>query len=207
MPARKLEDFFRFAPCFITVQGPDLRIITANDQFLAAFGESAGRFCYEVYKGLDEPCEDCPVQQTFADGRPHTSKQNVCLPGGEQLPIIAYSAPVLDEQGRVEAVIEVSADITEQRQLERELEKSREQFRLLFEDAPCYISVQDRDLRIVRANRRFAEAFGEGVGGACYKIYKHRGEACLVCPVAETFADGRTHHSEEVVVSLGGEQE
>ena len=30
----------------------------------------------------------------------------------------------------------------------------------LFEEAPCFITVQDRDLNILQANRRFRETFG-----------------------------------------------
>ncbi len=79
-------------------------------------------------------------------------------------------------------------------------------YRLLFEEVPCYISIQDRDLRIVEANRRFREDFGEGRGRQCYDVYKRRAEPCLDCPVQRTFQDGQVHRSEEVVTSLGGER-
>jgi PAS domain-containing protein len=32
--------------------------------------------------------------------------------------------------------------------------------RTFFEEVPCYVTVQDRDLRILRSNRRFREDFG-----------------------------------------------
>lgn len=202
----RLEDYFLAAPCFVSVQDPQLRIIAANERFRAAFGDAGRRPCFEVYKGLEQPCGDCPVVKAFADGRQHQSRQLVRLPSGEALPIVAYASPVLDADGRVEAVVEISADITEQVRLEEELHESREHFRLLFEESPCFISVQDRELRVVRANRRFEEAFGPAEGARCYDLYKHRKEQCLRCAVAETFADGATHHSEEVVTSRDGEQ-
>jgi signal transduction histidine kinase len=68
------------------------------------------------------------------------------------------------------------------------------------------VSVQDRQFRLVAANRRFKEDFGDEVGDYCYKVYKHRHERCLVCPVAETFDDGQSHQSEEVVTSMSGDQ-
>jgi signal transduction histidine kinase len=80
--------------------------------------------------------------------------------------------------------------------------------RTFFEEVPCYVTVQDRDLRILRANRRFREDFGEPPDGApwrCYAVYKHRDEPCLACPVAATFADGRSHSSEEVATTRAGE--
>jgi signal transduction histidine kinase len=80
--------------------------------------------------------------------------------------------------------------------------------RTFFEEVPCYVTVQDRDLRILRANRRFREDFGPppaGTAWRCYEVYKHRDEPCLQCPVAATFADGQSHSSEEVATTREGE--
>lgn len=205
-PSPAHEEFFRAAPCFLTVQDRDFRILAVNETFRATFGEGFGRYCYQVYKRRDTRCRDCPVEQTFADGAPHQSEQVVTLPDGSQIPILAYTAPVLGPHRQVVAVVEVSADITPVKRLEEKLRDSRERFRLLFEEAPCYISVQDRDLRIVQANRAFQEDFGDSVGAYCYEAYKHRGEPCLLCPVVQTFQDGRSHGSEEVVTSRRGER-
>lgn len=205
-PAPAYEEFFRAAPCFLTVQDRDFRILATNETFQATFGEGVGRYCYQAYKRREAPCPDCPVGRTFADGAPHRSEQLVTLPDGRQIPILAYTSPVRGLDGQVMAVVEVSADITTVKRLEDKLRESRERFRLLFEEVPCYISVQDRDLRIVQANRPFKEAFGDYVGAYCYEVYKHRGEPCLVCPVAMTFHDGQGHQSEEVVTSRSGEQ-
>ncbi len=202
----ELDHLFRALPCFVTVQGPDLKILAANDLFHDTFGDGAGAFCYAAYKGRTEACEDCPVVGTFEDGHPRRSKQWVRLSDGTELPIIAYSSPVRDESGRLVAVAEISAEISEQVQLERELETSHAQLGLLFEETPSFVSVQDRDLRIVRANRRFREAFGDRIGDHCYRVYKQRDEECLACPVLETFGDGESHGSEELVTSLDGQR-
>jgi len=77
-----------------------------------------------------------------------------------------------------------------------------------FEEVPCYVTVQDREWRILHANRRFREDFGPPPAGTpwrCYQVYKHRDEPCLACPVAATFADGQSHSSEEVATTRAGE--
>jgi PAS domain S-box-containing protein len=79
-------------------------------------------------------------------------------------------------------------------------------FKLLFEEVPCYISVQDRDLNIVQSNRRFKEDFGDVSGVKCHQIYKHSDDPCVYCPVAETFSSGKSHQSEEIVISREGER-
>ncbi|MDY0225336.1 MAG: ATP-binding protein [Desulfomicrobium apsheronum] len=86
------------------------------------------------------------------------------------------------------------------------LESSQQLCRQLFDEVPCYISVQNKDRRIVRANRQFKLDFGSCLGERCYEIYKHRTHPCPQCPVEETFRDGMVHQTEEVVTTRGGQQ-
>jgi PAS domain S-box-containing protein len=119
--------------------------------------------------------------------------------------VISLTEPIRNENGEIVSVMELAADVTEQKELEKNLNKTNQRLLTLFEEVPCYISIMDRNLKVVRANRRFREDFGEGVGDYCFKVYKHRTEPCLHCPVAATFNDGEVHQSEEVVQSNQGE--
>ncbi|MFH1540051.1 MAG: ATP-binding protein [bacterium] len=74
----------------------------------------------------------------------------------------------------------------------------------LFNEVPCYISVQDRDFRIVEANSKVTEEFGDRISEFCYSVFKGRAERCPECPVARTFEDGREHTSEEKVFDRRG---
>src|SRR4030042_5795794 len=74
-----------------------------------------------------------------------------------------------------------------------------------FDEVPCYVTVQDRELNIIEANRRFREDFGFVEGRTCYESYKHRQEACSDCPILKTFEDGRSHQAETVVTARNGE--
>ena len=71
---------------------------------------------------------------------------------------------------------------------------------------PCYLSVQDRDLRIVEANNLFRQDFGQRVGQYCYHVYKGRGSPCPECPVLKTFEDGQIHTGQEIVVTHDGQR-
>ncbi len=73
-----------------------------------------------------------------------------------------------------------------------------------WEEMPCYLSVHDRDFRIIDGNRRFREDFAERMGQYCYKVYKGREEICPDCPVEATFADGRNHPSEQLLITTEG---
>ncbi len=78
--------------------------------------------------------------------------------------------------------------------------------RQYFEEMPCFLSVHDRQLRIVDANRRFREEFGDRIGDFCYRAYKGRTEACPDCPVERTFREETAQISEQVLLIADGEQ-
>jgi len=78
-----------------------------------------------------------------------------------------------------------------------ELDKTVDEYQMLFDLVPCIITVQDRNYRLVRYNREFADKFDPKPGDYCYQAYKGLSEKCPVCPVEKTFKDGRSHWSEE----------
>jgi signal transduction histidine kinase len=69
---------------------------------------------------------------------------------------------------------------------------------------PCYISVQDRDLRILFINQNFKRDFGDAVGKLCHTVYKGSTQICPKCPVQKTFRDKRIHLTEETVQLING---
>jgi signal transduction histidine kinase/DNA-binding response OmpR family regulator len=76
----------------------------------------------------------------------------------------------------------------------------------LFDEVPCYISVQDKEFRLTATNKMFRRDFADEIGSHCYEVYKHREAPCDKCPVADTFEDGLAHSTEEVVTSKSGKQ-
>ncbi len=87
---------------------------------------------------------------------------------------------------------------------QEELNKQREEYQNLFELVPCYITVQDRDLKLIKYNQEFAKQFDPKPGDYCYQAYKGRSERCEVCPVSRTFEDGKSHYSEEEGINKDG---
>jgi PAS domain S-box-containing protein len=196
--------YFDEMPCYLTVQDRDFRIIDANRRFREHFGDVEDRFCYQVYKRRSEKCEVCPVEQAFQDGQSHRNEERVRCLDGREVSVLVEATPLRDKSGEITAVIEMSTDITQIKTLESQLRQSQRRRRLLFEEVPCYISIQDSQLHIVEANRAFEEHFGSCLGRKCYEAYKYRNEPCIPCPVQETFEDGQPHSREEVVTSLSG---
>ncbi len=115
------QQLFDQSPCYITVQNRDLEITAANQRFGADFEGTVGHHCYEAYKQRSSPCPDCPVENTFADGRPHQSEMAVTTKDGQQCHLFIATAPLFDDHGRVTQVIEMSTNITELRHLQDRL--------------------------------------------------------------------------------------
>ncbi|MFH1132336.1 MAG: PAS domain-containing sensor histidine kinase [Pseudomonadota bacterium] len=193
-------------PCYLSVQDKELRIIEMNRPFEKDFGKGIGEYCYSVYKRRKSPCPDCPVLKTFKNGKHHSSEETVITKNGEQVHVIIKSAPLHDERGKIVAVVEMSTNITEVKELQHELESSRQHFKQLFEIVPCYISIQDRDLRIVQTNKLFEQDFGARIGEHCFQAYKRAKGICSDCPVQKTFSDGEVHSREETVTTRDGRQ-
>jgi PAS domain S-box-containing protein len=184
------QTYFDSMPCYLTVQDRDYHVIQANRRFRRDFGDPEGRYCYQVYKQRPEKCEVCPVERSFQDGESHHSTEFVKTLDGREVSVIVNTTPIRNEQGEITGVMEMSTDVTEMSRLHTQLKESQERHRLLFESVPCYISIQDRDLNIIQANRMHREAFGTFYGCKCYKVYKHRDKACFPCIVRDTFRDG-----------------
>ncbi len=198
--------FFNEMPCFVSIHNRDLKVVTANPLYMERLGTHIGNDSWAIYKDVAGDKDGCPVAETFRSGLGLRTKKTIIYADGRELPVMVHTAPIRNRAEEPELVLEISADISEVQRLQEALRSSQQRYQELFDEVPCYISVQDRDLRITAANRRFKEDFGGGVGASCYEIYKHREEACNNCPVAKTFEDGRSHQSEMVVTTRTGAQ-
>ena len=198
--------YFNEMPCFVAVHRPDLTIIATNALYKERLGDKVGRNSWEVYANDAQAPAKCPAAQTFESGVGLRTKAVMYTISGNTAPVIVHTAPIRNQSGEMELVLEISADITEVNRLRLELQRTQQRYQQLFDEVPCYISVQDRDFRLTAANRRFKEDFDFEQGAHCYECYKHRKDPCPNCPVAETFADGRPHQAEMVVTAKSGEQ-
>jgi histidine kinase len=90
------------------------------------------------------------------------------------------------------------------REKQKKLNLQKDEYQQLFEQVPCYITVHDRDLRLLRYNQEFIEQFDPKPGDYCYQVYKGRTERCEICPVIKTFEDGESHYSEEAGITKDG---
>lgn len=87
-----------------------------------------------------------------------------------------------------------------------ETDRWQQEYQILFDRVPCYITVIGEDYRIVRANEAFRENFGDVLGQHCYKVYKRRKTKCPNCPAEKTFKDAKVHHSTQQGIGKEGQK-
>jgi len=155
------QNLYEHVPCYITVQDKDLRFTQFNQFFGAAFNARVGELCYRAYKRREEPCENCPVLRSFRDNLSHTTEETGFDRSGNPRHFIVRTNPLLDETGKVTAVMEISVDVTGMRRLEKELDASRKKYLAIFSHIPTAVFVLDREtLEILECNRRSQDVYG-----------------------------------------------
>ena len=80
---------------------------------------------------------------------------------------------------------------------EKELRLSKEEWESSFNAIEDMVTIQDKNMRILRANRAAAAYLGVGVeylaGKYCYEVFRGKAEACANCPEVLTLNDGLHH--------------
>jgi PAS domain S-box-containing protein len=184
-------------PFNIAVIDRDFRIVAANRNFEDFFGEWQGWHCYQVYKRAGSRCARCLAEKTFEDGRVRVSDETGVDRHGRTCHYVVHVAPLIRADGSFDHVLKMTTDLTETRRWQREYD-------LFFERVPCYVSVIDRDFRIVRANEKFQQRFGDAQGRRCFEMWKRQTAPCANCPASLTFRDGNEHTSSQAGVYQDG---
>ncbi|MDD5094655.1 MAG: PAS domain S-box protein [Dehalococcoidia bacterium] len=98
-------------------------------------------------------------------------------------------------------------DITERKRAEEVQEKAASEWSATFDSITDLISVQDKDFRLVRVNKAYAEAFktspGELVGKVCHQIVHKTDKPCHNCPHQRTLVTQKTERLELFEPTMG----
>lgn len=155
------QNLFEHVPCDITVQNRDFRLISYNGNFARKFNPTPGDYCYHAYKGADEKCENCPLEITFQDGKPHYGEETGFNKFGEIVHWILVTAPIRNARGEIVAAMEMSLDITNTRILENKLQLSEKKYQAIFNNIPNSVFVLDaQTLEIRDCNQSVETVYG-----------------------------------------------
>ncbi len=103
---------------------------------------------------------------------------------------------VLETDGLPERRVIIS-DITKQKLFEIEVLISKEQWKETFDAMIDIVTIQDKNMRIVQANKAARQFFqaqpGELQGKYCYEVFTGGSQPCAGCPLVETVQDAENH--------------
>ncbi|MFC1886137.1 PAS domain S-box protein [Thermodesulfobacteriota bacterium] len=180
------ERLFNEIPMAIAVIDPAYNLVYANRSFERIFGEWKNRKCFSVYKSRDVICPYCKGAETFKDGVSRVNEEMGYDKNDNFIRYLKHTKPIVDENGNIPYLIEMSTDITESEQI-------RDEYQLLFDQVPCSILLIDRQFRIVKTNKTFREMVGEAEGKFCYESLKGLDHKCQECTARQTFEDEMLH--------------
>jgi PAS domain S-box-containing protein len=128
----EIINFNQFLDCMgdgVSIQDKSYKIIYQNEAHKKITGNHVGEYCYRAYSFREQICQDCPVALSFLDGKMHTHERTTCPPDGVRHVEITAS-PLKNASGEIIAAIEMVRDIAPRKQIEEELKKSEERFRM-----------------------------------------------------------------------------
>jgi histidine kinase len=188
---------FDHIPLEIIVIARDFTIIEANKQAQKTYPDWRNKKCYELYKNRKRKCPNCAAVDTFKDGKTRVeNSENVDSHGNIHHYMVHISA-YRDQRGKIPYIIEMAVDITDRVNLERE-------YRLLFDNVPCYVSVIDKNFKVLESNELFRQRFFKKGSRYCYQMYKGRDKVCTKCPAVKAFKTGKRFTSMQIGYDKAG---
>ncbi len=166
-------------------------LIQANKAFYKMVGMDAdtalGCDITDIFhpEGEDGPCLFCQVQEKMQDAHIVLEASHPDNPSGVPLEITV--TVVRDSEEKPFSIFMRLHDLSEQREVENKLRQSKEEWERTFDAISDLITIQDFDMRIVRANKAAEEFFqverGGLAGKRCHEVFRGQATPCHGCPM------------------------
>ncbi len=186
-------------PLEIIVINKGFEIVEANRRAKKTYPDWRAKKCFQVYKNKNRKCANCSAVKTFKDGKTRIDHSENTDKDGNVRHYMVHISAYKDKKGKIPYVIEMAVDITDRMNLEKE-------YRLLFDNVPCYISVIDKNFKIIDSNAQFRQTFSKKGTKYCYQMYKGADKVCKKCPAVKAFRSGETGTSLQLGINKMGER-
>jgi PAS domain S-box-containing protein len=179
----------------IVIEAETMKVIIANQAAAEMLGFSSAKEVIGVSPFDYVPPEDMErvrellVKEFFEQDLRRTHELRMITKDGREIWISANGARIMHE-GRLAGLASFT-DITQHKKMEEAIRHAAEEWRKTFDSISDAISIHDRDFRIQRANKAFADIFNmqpsQIIGEHCYEL--HKGQKPISgCPHKKTLA-------------------
>jgi len=108
---------------------------------------------------------------------------------GRRVVLETSGVPIFDDSGEFVGYRGIDRDITEHKQEEEEIRRAAQEWKTTFASITDMVSIHDKDGKLLRVNKAFANAFGtepeEFIGKACYEVVHGTKKPWPECPMKQ----------------------
>lgn len=194
-----INELFEIMPQSVCIIDKQRNIVLANKSFERHFGKWQNKNLRDVAERLDSIEVNKSIDEAFKTGKTSNTLKTLYDIKGNLNHLVINLVPTRLNGSTEDYLVCIASNIAEANQWQKE-------FNLLFERVPCYISVVDKELNVVRANEKFRDTFGEGAGTFAFDALRRRRGDTENNPAARTFEDGEEHISTQVGFTLNGDR-
>jgi histidine kinase len=193
------NDLLDFLPFGVALIQKDLKLRLANNKFTeltgmqqdASLRTSDSRFANtDVILNIKRVFETGEESVQYVSGGPNEIRTDYN---------VATFIPLFGTNGEIKEVLCIFHGTTESGHWQKE-------FNILFEKVPCYISIVDKNLKVLRANERYRDTFGESHSIFNTEQSKKRGYEYMTSPTVLAFSEGMEQIGAQVGVTKSGEK-
>ena len=126
---------------------------------------------------------------------------------GTIIPVEINGSVIYDHDRKPSGILVIARDSTIRKQAEERIKNAAKEWRITFDSIKDFVSIHDKDRKILRVNTAFAENFGlspkEVIGKYCYNIIHGGKDSCTSCPFKKTLKTKKSAWAEFYEPHLG----
>ncbi len=161
-----LADVFRASPFPTLVLDTQMVVQEVNPSFLQRYGQNReaviGKRCFEVFHGQSLPCppSQCRFRAALSGQRGQSNIHEFTDSKGNQVIEEVILSPLMDSQNRVVGVIETIRDITQAKQLEKDLKQANKFLGSVMDSMVDAVVAADLKGHVLLSNRQAQAILG-----------------------------------------------
>ena len=184
--------------------------VTLNDAGARIFGFDSADQVIGKYKTIDmyyDLSDRAKILEEIKRTGSFVGEVQVKKGDGTAIWMLTYNNTTLDEQGNIVGYQGTFSDITERKQVEEQIRQAAKEWRTTFDSITDLVSILDKDSKLIRVNKAFADIFKmkpkELLGKTCYEMIHGTNEPPTYCPHQETLRTKRPATTEFFEPNLG----